>query len=117
MKKAVWVTVQEYREKHNLNSRESALYRIKRDKLETKKEERDVTQKQLVTVVKVEVDQMKRKLRFGNSEYNIWESCGIWMAKMVGSKSPFWCYQETSEKDLLDKMKEDHSFPLVKVEE
>ncbi len=49
-----WITVEEYRQQEGLNSRQTANNHIKRKKLETKKEEREVTQKQLVTLVKVE---------------------------------------------------------------
>ncbi len=48
-----WITVEEYRKQEGLNSRQSALYRIKSKDIETKKEEREVIQKQLVTLVKV----------------------------------------------------------------
>ncbi len=48
-----WLTVKELMKKHG-KPRSTIMDMIKRDKLETKKEEREVTQKQLVTVVKVE---------------------------------------------------------------
>ncbi len=60
---------------------------------------------------------MKGKLRFGHNEYNVWESDGLWMSKMVDSKSPFWCYQNTSKQELIEEMKNDNSFPLVWVVE
>lgn len=54
LKKAVWVTVEEYRKRNGLNSRQTANNWIKRKGLKTKKEERIVKQKQTITLVRIE---------------------------------------------------------------
>lgn len=49
-----WVTVEEYRKRNGLNSRQTANNWIKRKGLETKKEKRKVVQQQEIILVRVE---------------------------------------------------------------